>query len=331
MNRFEIFSGRFYEALVQLYPQEFRDEFADEMQAVFAAARAEAAKRGALFLLQVWGRELRDAPSAILRERLRASKRSIMNTDMPILSENQRASWGAVLLALIPFLVFGPLMIADSFINHIDLTQSSEWVSILQLCMYAAPVLILLKEKVDRGLPRWAYPYFGLWIYRLAAWVALPLHLALPSGADWKSPVYMLIRIGTVGFVLAALVLITRTWNVLHTLYVSVRSDWTPLCFALYIFAPAFMSEFGFYWPDWAINLLMWTPAFAVLAGAVGYLLGTNKTQRILALALGLSLSIALRGIGGAVYVIQGLALAIIIFSPALIELAPRRVAAQPA
>lgn len=54
-----------YTLLLRLYPRRFRDEFADEMQAVFTEAMTEAAARGRLgaFIL----RELRDAPQSIAR------------------------------------------------------------------------------------------------------------------------------------------------------------------------------------------------------------------------------------------------------------------------
>jgi hypothetical protein len=54
-----------YTLLLRLYPRRFRQEFADEMQAVFTEAMTEAAARGRLGVFFL--RELRDAPQSIAR------------------------------------------------------------------------------------------------------------------------------------------------------------------------------------------------------------------------------------------------------------------------
>lgn len=73
MNAFHLLTFG-YAALIRLYPKRFRDEFAEEMQAVFATAVTEAARSGIKSLLVLCLRELWDLPAALLRERLLGTK-----------------------------------------------------------------------------------------------------------------------------------------------------------------------------------------------------------------------------------------------------------------
>jgi hypothetical protein len=60
-----------YAFLLNLYSRRFRAEFAGEMQAVFAAAAAEAAERSVFALAALFFHELRDLPGAAMLECLR--------------------------------------------------------------------------------------------------------------------------------------------------------------------------------------------------------------------------------------------------------------------
>jgi len=55
----------FHAFLLRLYPRRFRDEFSEEMSAVFAMAAQEAARRRKLSATVVWLRELRDLPVSL--------------------------------------------------------------------------------------------------------------------------------------------------------------------------------------------------------------------------------------------------------------------------
>jgi len=61
---------RTFSALMRLYPQSFRAEFGEEMQAVFAAAIAKAAENGPVSLVTLCWRELSHLPVNLLREHL---------------------------------------------------------------------------------------------------------------------------------------------------------------------------------------------------------------------------------------------------------------------
>lgn len=63
-----------YALLLRLYPRRFREQFGEEMAAVFAGTLEDAARRGALPLLRVWLREMLAAPANLLRAHLRSGE-----------------------------------------------------------------------------------------------------------------------------------------------------------------------------------------------------------------------------------------------------------------
>ena len=83
-------------------PTSFRAEFAAEMQAVFATVASEAAQMGALSLMRVCLRELKDLPASLVREywdALKTKKGIAMNEPM------QPGSWQDAALARLPHLL----------------------------------------------------------------------------------------------------------------------------------------------------------------------------------------------------------------------------------
>jgi hypothetical protein len=70
----------FYCLLIRLYPRHFRDEFAEEMTAVFSEAISEAAQTTGLNLLLFCWRELRDYPFSLLRQHWRNMEANPMST-----------------------------------------------------------------------------------------------------------------------------------------------------------------------------------------------------------------------------------------------------------
>lgn len=62
---------RVYSKLLHLYPRSYRNEFAEEMQAVFTDALRETAQLGKVAVLSLCIRELCDSTVCILREQLR--------------------------------------------------------------------------------------------------------------------------------------------------------------------------------------------------------------------------------------------------------------------
>jgi len=72
-----------YARFIRLYPRHFRDEFGEEMMAVFSEAVTEAAEGGIIPLATVCLRELRDLPLSLVRQHLldRKGKESLAVPD----------------------------------------------------------------------------------------------------------------------------------------------------------------------------------------------------------------------------------------------------------
>ncbi len=105
---------RLYRLLLRLYPGPFRQEFGDEMVAVFSDHLAETAAQGRLSLLQVGGSELAGLLGQGLRERLLALQsqpaRLAQTSSGPRLWAGARRRFGCVHL-LLALLVLGVLAV----------------------------------------------------------------------------------------------------------------------------------------------------------------------------------------------------------------------------
>jgi uncharacterized Tic20 family protein len=104
--------AKLYRSMLGLYPARFREEFAAEMQAVFGEALAAARCSGFWSLLRLCGRELRDLPTALLREHWSSDGEKETHMRENRLSMNNPAEktpdagWGKIALAVLPFVLY---------------------------------------------------------------------------------------------------------------------------------------------------------------------------------------------------------------------------------
>jgi len=68
MNQSTQILVRMYARLLSLYPQQYRAEYGEELQAVFGLVANEAAQQGMFSVIKLGWRELRDLPGAAIRE-----------------------------------------------------------------------------------------------------------------------------------------------------------------------------------------------------------------------------------------------------------------------
>lgn len=284
---------RLFGWLLRLYPQSFRDEFAEEMCRVFSEALAEAAGRGIRAVLTLMLHEACDLPnsilSAYLRERreltmqspIETEKRSNAMQDIPATPAETLLGTGFFLLYPLGFLLnlvltnmFGNTILPDSIAMKI--------ISTLLLGIVGGVIAILILAWA-KGFPRWSYPYWT---------VLLILGLALMNATTpglwilghtmgsrdfwgWRAWIPM-------ALVLAASMLLTRSWRPLFNGIVDLWHDWTRFSFGFYTFLPFLL--FIIY--DEVIGE---EPFLAVLwcilaIGAFGYMRAKDSLFRILAL-----------------------------------------------
>jgi hypothetical protein len=172
----------FYRHLLKLYPPLFRTEFGEEIQ---SRLRTVTGKQAGLACLRLVLRELVSAPHVLLslhwREwRLRGLKSVLLPTDLP--TRDGRHSWLLAGMEALFFLTWAGLLI---LLTYADLAwlkpgwyrNAGAWG--LLAAILPLPILLI---GLLRGMPRWAYPYYGMLLAHLC-YAALLYHLELIMGA----------------------------------------------------------------------------------------------------------------------------------------------------
>lgn len=275
---------RVYSELLHLYPRAFRDEFAEEMQAVFTDAWRETAQLGKVALLSLCIRELCDSTVCILREQLSERSKTVMETR---LWSHKPGPWREFLLAVTPFGLFA-LPITLSALR----LPLPEWMLTTFLWMlFLIPILLFI--GLLQGLPTWALPYLGLVMsfFNLVASTSwLRIQDALPRT---RVPVLQdIYSRGSplVGLIVLTLlfVLVTAAVKPLRPIYDRLRQDWSLLSFSLFGIVPLalFMSfdDHFFEEPYEAAALLV------MATGAWVYLRTCNSSQRALILLVSITI-----------------------------------------
>jgi hypothetical protein len=228
-----------YSRLVLLYPRSFRNEFGEEMRAVFRDSVDEAVKEGCLALALVSLRELINLPANLLRERLYEFQRKEMkmvtdgNVDSTSDIDDGAGRWDA-LIGVLPFLLFGvaSMLVKTDFLYPHPYSYLNYVYSELVLYVIA---LIGLFFGLSRGVPRWTYSYLGWSMFFAWLWMSRSVtHFGdSPSTNDplfgWWSWLPILIVLGHALFLI-------RSFRPLRQLVRDVWQDWTRLSLAMYAF-----------------------------------------------------------------------------------------------
>jgi hypothetical protein len=152
---------RLYTLLLHLFPSSYRQEYSDELQAVFDLSFDEALKNGRWAVLRLIFRELIGLPGALIYEHLRQRRKSRMvkrqnsRFDFPpgSISETLAALVPLLLLVLLSMLIF----IADSLFGRFP-ERLATVLSYLSVGLFFILILLGLVKR----LPHWSMPYLGL-------------------------------------------------------------------------------------------------------------------------------------------------------------------------
>jgi hypothetical protein len=255
------------------------------MYGVFVDAIAHAATRGKTAIIALCVRELCDLPLAIWRAH--RYERSQMSSE-----NNQRISWRELMVTLTPYIMFISIFIL------LALRIYHEAVGFAILAIWG----VLILAGLAKGLPRWSLPTLGLvlaianlvissawWWWRF--WVNLfrdlpsPWRIWVDSGFSW---------IGILGLTVC-LILITVLIKPFRPFFWRVREDWTLLPFMLYGIMPLVIL-IGF--DEYQGNDLYEIGIFGILMiGAWGYLRCSRRWQKILTLAMSITLALICQSI----------------------------------
>ncbi|MCP4426460.1 MAG: hypothetical protein GY803_18355 [Chloroflexi bacterium] len=292
--------GWLYAQGLKLYPSGFRDEFGDEMTAVFIEALSDAKQRGWLSLLIWCGREFASLFAGLIREQWLSLRReeAVMKAIEPInpphnadIAETETPL--AIVAGIIPFILFGLMFVLQGVNYHRPLSWMTRHDDLIVLVI----LLIGLGIGWARRFPRWSYAYLG---------VAVIYSILL---ADTATPGFRLFG-HTFGRELwgwrgwlpllaltAVMLLITRSLRPLAHLIQGVRRDWTLLSFALYT-ALAWLFLLVAYdgktWYDQTpyLPLNLFLQALALTGGAFFYMRGRRQWLRALALPIAFILTV---------------------------------------
>jgi hypothetical protein len=289
--------------LLYLFPKTYREEYGEELRAVFDLSLDDAIKTGTFGFAYVALSEFLSMPKAIIHEHLREKRKQKMPKKFNSYFDFAHGTPREFFVAIVPFLIVGiihPIM--NVLMMSGLLVPRSLFVNGIGILLVAV-LGILFLLGLAAGLPRWAMPYLGFASAVLGV-ITYPDILRLFQ----REFPFLYQRLRSVGDFFYA-----NAWNLWLFVVVIVfmilagnlsafrrfRADWTLLCFISYGAAPlALLLTFEEYRNDEPFMFL----AFMVLAfGAWIYLQGRNEWKRFTALFGALTLAMFIAAAGKAI------------------------------
>lgn len=214
-----------------------------------------------------------------------------------------RTSWAGALAGMAFFLISGLGLILGE-IPHDWVIPS--WLPGLRYAFFLGLLVfpvIVLGIGWAKGFPRWSYPYAGV-VPLVSLYM---MNVATPGlrifnytfGRNdlwgWRSWIPFL--------VMAAIVmLITRSLRPLLKLFANIWEDWTLLTFGMFGFMPLLIG-IGFDEVDRLYSLYFMVALTLLMSGtALAYLRSAQWWQRILALLVGITLTVSIVAVAPTVY-----------------------------
>ena len=289
----------FYSLLLHLFPRAYREEYGDELQAVFNLSLDDAIQNGWLEVVTVIFRELVGLPQAILYEYLREMRKAKMKKGLFSYFDFANGSWNEFLTALFPFFLAGGVMPLLSFLGRTKIISS------MLGAIIGFPLLglfiILLMVGAKKGMPRWSLPYLGfllsiLSLYLFSAIFGTPIYLLFRNLRDQSILLIDILWDGIFWYGLLFAILLLVVLSRVSSTFQRFKNDWTLSCFVLYGGVPfALWITFDEYVGDEPYTLL----AFLVLAiGAWLYLRSANKRTRFGTLFIAMTVAIFIAAVG---------------------------------
>jgi hypothetical protein len=295
---------KLYRLLLTCYPAVFRAEFGDEMQDNFQSALIETQHRGGELVWQLFWRELRDWPGAVLQEHLRARRNKI--------TKFAPLKTGEVLAALTIFLIPSLATLLLEILGATMSDRMPEWAGPFLVIIFLGSLIVPLVLAIIRGFPRWSSPYLGVLLVGFTFFVPFwrIWGLIYPSVTRWFGNMYswtMSVRIFVQGMqaaliwflvLLSAFILISILRLLPHTrtLWERIRHDWTQLSFIIYgglVFHVILI--FDEYQKDEPWLIAAW---LSLAVGCWLYLHSREQYQRILILLCGATLAMWIVAVG---------------------------------
>jgi hypothetical protein len=184
-----------YSALLRFYPSEYRQEFAEEMEEVFAQAITDASRSGSFSLVSLLINELFDLPVSVLRVHRQIGSTSTVSTPAAKPDASLELSWLVLLIALAVFLLPPMIILAypvmtmviqgEKITMHTILYESAISFSML---LAAIPSIVIFAAGqwyiTRKGYPDRARSWVLIW---LVCAILLAIPFALFSGTFFST------------------------------------------------------------------------------------------------------------------------------------------------
>lgn len=291
---------RLYSLLLRLFPKSYRDEYGNELQAVFNLAFDASKKSGKLEAARLVLRELISFPGAAVYQHLRERSTKMSGTfasrfDFPAGTRNE------TLAAMAPFVLFGVLPLFLSVLDTFIVIPL--WFQVALRLFLVFSVLSLFVIGFVKGVPRWSFPYLGLPL-PVASILLLDILPEFPAlfnrlyDISWFYGAFVFGGLTLMGVLLSVvlLVLVTGVIPKFYPFHQRLREDWTLVCLLLYGTTP-FLLVFLF--EGFRNEELYLIFAFLALAvGAWHYLRNDHPWRKFLSLFGGMTFSMLITILG---------------------------------
>jgi hypothetical protein len=297
---------RLYALLLHLFPKAYRQDYGDELQAVFNSALDEARKAGRLEALRVSLRELIGLPGAVIYEHLRERRKAKMIDRFGSYFDFSYGSWKEFFTVLFAFLLVGGIWpLIDVLARLKVLPGAGPVANGLRLGLLGL-FFILFLVGVGKGLPRWSLPYLGfilalLSVYIFSGILGILIFLPFQNLYDRIEFIGDIFYGGVFWFGLLMVVILLAVFARFSPKFQRFQRDWTLSCFIVYGATPfALILTFDEYEKDEPFILLT---SLVLALGAWFYLRESSERNRFWALFGALTLSMFIAAAGKAILV----------------------------
>lgn len=299
------FLRRYFVLLLILFPKAYRDEYGDELQAVFNLSLDAAMKIGGLRVASVVLHELIDLPLAIINEHLRERRRKRMTGKFAARFDFAPGSKNEFLAVLASFVIpMAVILFIRTLINYFGVVPAETlWLNILFAIFFFGSFLGMFAAGLGAGVPRWFLPYFGFILALISIYAYGGLIDPTWPGFDVPSLLGSIIMEGIFwsGFILFTVILIVGSAWIprFHPFYRRLRDDWTLLAFIVYGTVPfAVILAFDEYQNE---GLYVLTASVMLALGGWSYLRHESPWKRFWSLFIGSAFSMLTVAVGKAV------------------------------
>jgi len=287
-----------YKRLLVYLPQNFKDQFSEEMETVFLRRIQEVGSRGRRTMIRLFLGELLAQPRLWSLAYQRERRILKMNGSQPSAITNEQASWKAAIAAVLPLVCFPLLFLMTGtlrsllFAAHLHFLYYALWTDVTTFGIYIPFYLLLLFGFLFawlRDFPRWSYTYLG--------WLMIILISGLGI-SELNDPYLKYLKLIWGPFLAALLiaVLLNPTIKPLKALWRSWRWDWTLASFMLFSILEFMVLASFDEMPGPSVSGIFWQAlaVAALVGGALWYMRASGQARRILILLGSATASIAI-------------------------------------